>query len=290
MIDRSEAVLAIDIGGTKIAFGEVVGDRIDSRRQVPTPRSGGGDALVDAIVTELGGFKCDAIALATTGIVSNGKITALNPITLPIEDNYPLAARLEAATGLVPLVVNDAQAAAWGEYRYGAGRGCRNFMFITVSTGVGGGVVLEGHLQVGANGLAGHIGHTRVSSGRSACGCGRKGCLETIASGTAIALNYSNKVGQKATAPEVFDAATAGDAIAQAVLEDAAAALAEAFANTVATVDLDLVAIGGGVGLAAGFADRVRRHFEAFPVAFRRPIVTAQAGADAGMIGVADLL
>jgi N-acylmannosamine kinase len=285
---RSEAVLAIDIGGTKIAFAEVIGNRVSNRRQIPTPRSGGGDALVDAIAAEIKSVRPARFAVATTGIVSDGMLTALNPVTLPIEDRYPLTARLTSATGMNPVVVNDAQAAAWGEYTFGAGRGCRSFMFVTVSTGVGGGLVFGGRLQIGAVGLAGHVGHMTVPGGLG-CGCGRHGCLETIASGTSIARRFSELAGRQVGAPAVFDAAASGDAEADSVIEDAAAALAQAFGNAVAATDVDRIAIGGGVGLAPGFLERVRKHVGQLPDIFQRPIVAAQAGNDAGMIGVARL-
>jgi N-acylmannosamine kinase len=180
-------------------------------------------------------------------------LTALNPVTLPIEDRYPLTARLTSATGMNPVVVNDAQAAAWGEYTFGAGRGCRSFMFVTVSTGVGGGLVFGGRLQIGAVGLAGHVGHMTVPGGLG-CGCGRHGCLETIASGTSIARRFSELAARQVGAPAV-----------------------------------ERIAIGGGVGLAPGFLERVRKHVGQLPDIFQRPIVAAQAGNDAGMIGVARL-
>ena len=289
MTGRSDAVLAIDIGGTKIAFADVAGDRLDNRVQIPTPRGQGGDGLVQAIAAEVNRRGPAAIAVATTGIVAAGALTALNPRTLPIEDGYPLAARLKAATGLEPLVVNDAQAAAWGEYVSGAGRSTRNFMFVTVSTGVGGGLVLDGCLQTGPAGLAGHVGHMTVSGADAPCGCGRRGCLETVASGTAIATRFSQQTRRAVAAPEVFSAAAAGDHVAEAVLDEAARALAETFTNLVAATDLECIAVGGGAGLAPGFLDRVVRHSEAYPAVFRRPIVRAEAGGDAGMIGVGNL-
>lgn len=289
MIGRSETVLAVDIGGTKIAFAEVAGAQVSNRRQIATPRSGGGDALVDAIADEIKRAQPGRLAVATTGIVSKGALTALNPLTLPVEDKYPLAARLELATGLSPVIVNDAQAAAWGECRFGTGRGCRNFMFVTVSTGVGGGLVLDDCLQIGARGLAGHVGHMTVPGSDLPCGCGRSGCLEMVASGTAIARRFGEQAGRPVSAPDVFKAALSGDVTADRVVEDAAMALAQAVANVVAAADIDQIAIGGGVGLAPGFLERVRRHVERLPPTFRRSLVAAQAGADAGMIGAADL-
>ena len=190
---------------------------------------------------------------------------------------------------MTPLIVNDAQAAAWGEYRFGAGQGCRNFMFVTVSTGVGGGLVLDGRLDIGGAGLAGHVGHMTVAGSEYPCGCGRKGCLETLASGTAIARRFREGSGQEVGAPEVFGLAADGDELAERTIDQAAKALAETFANIVAAVDLDAIALGGGVGLAPGFIDRVRRHMSHLPAVFQRQIKPAAAGPDAGLIGVADL-
>lgn len=290
MIDPSRPVLAIDIGGTKIAFADVENDRIGNRHQIRTPRTGAGADLVAAIAAEVMQRMPSNIAIATTGIVSQGKLTALNPLTLPIENGFPLAERLEEATGLKPTLVNDAQAAAWGEYRFGAGRGFRNFMFVTVSTGVGGGLVLEGRLQIGRTGLAAHVGHVSVPGAMTLCGCGRRGCLETVASGTAIAKRFGERSAADAAAPDVFAAAAAGDALAEGVIADAALAIATAFADLVASVDLDAIAVGGGVGLAPGFLDRVRQKTSELPSVFQREIVAAQKGPDAGLIGVASLM
>jgi N-acylmannosamine kinase len=288
--DPSKTVLAIDVGGTKIAFADIEDNRPRNRHQIRTPRTGRGEDLVGAIAKEVSRRRPSRIAVATTGIVSDGCLSALNPGTLSIENGFPLSARIRELTGVTPLIINDAQAAAWGEYRFGAGQGCRNFMFVTVSTGVGGGLVLDGRLDIGGAGLAGHVGHMTVVGGDSASGCGRKGCLETLASGTAIARRFREDSGQVGEAPEIFEAASNGDQLAERILDQAAKALAEAFANIVASVDLDAVALGGGVGLAAGFLDRVRRHISRLPAVFQRQIKPAAAGPDAGLVGVADLV
>ncbi len=290
MSDHTEAVLAIDIGGTKIAFAEVDGGSVNNRWQIPTPRAGGGDALVHAIASEIRGSQLTQIGIATTGIVSEGALTALNPATLPIEDRYPLAAKLASATGCIPLIINDAQAAAWGEYNFGAGQGTGNFLFVTVSTGVGAGLVLGGRLQIGATGLAGHLGHAILLDQDTVCGCGRRGCLETIASGTSISRRFSKMAGRTVGAPAVFAAAQSGNPEANKTLDDAAAALAQAFANVVALADVDCIAVGGGVGLAPGFLERIHSCIAQSPSSFRRPVIAAQAGADAGLIGVATLV
>ena len=293
-------MLAVDIGGTKIAFADVSNGSIEERSQIPTPRTGRGSDLVAAITAEANRRGPTRIAVATTGIVSGGRLTALNPGTLPIEDGFPLAEAVEAATGLRPLVVNDAQAAAWGEYRFGAGRGCRSFMFVTVSTGVGAGLVMDGRLHAGRAGLAGHLGHVSARGPSTQCGCGRRGCLEPVAGGwggcwqtaapaTAIARGFRVAPERGTAAPEIFEAAASGDALAEQVIEDAAAALSGCLADAVALVDVERVAIGGGVGLAPGFLERVERHLSNRPPPFVRPVVHASGGSDAGMIGVSDL-
>ena len=282
-------VLAIDIGGTKIAIAEVSDGRIANRRQAPTPRTGRGDDLIAAIAELAPKAGFGAVAVATTGIVRDGALTALNPQTLPIEDGYPLASAIERAFGMPPLVVNDAQAAAWAEFTLGAGEGFRNFAFFTVSTGIGCGLVVDGRLESGATGLAGHVGHTRSEPGGILCGCGRHGCLETVASGTALARLGSERLGRAVTAPDLFKAAAEGDAIALGILAGAVVGLVNAFADLTASVDVDCFAVGGGVGLAGGFIEALQACALDLPRVYRRPIVAAQAGADAGLLGAAML-
>ena len=246
--------IAIDIGGTKIAMAIVKGQNVDAYRKFETPRTGRGDDLVGAIATQATKHFPQQlpIAVATTGIVTNGCLTALNPSTLPIEDNFPLNEKLYEALGRRPVVVNDAQAATWGEFLFGAGAGTQNFSFITVSTGVGAGLVVNGKLLIGSTGLAGHVGHTAVDSADNPCGCGRNGCLEAIASGTAIASKASAYWGRDVRAPDVFAMSDKGDSHAAAIVSASAKAVATSVANLVAAFDLDCVAIGGGVGLADG--------------------------------------
>ncbi|TJV43864.1 MAG: ROK family protein [Mesorhizobium sp.] len=280
-------VFAVDIGGTKIAAAEVRGGRLLDRRQTVTPRTGSGDDLVAAIAGLAPKHAFDAIAVATTGIVRDGALTALNPQTLPIENGYPLARALDKALGVRPLVVNDAQAAAWAEFCVGAAHGFRNFAFFTVSTGIGCGLVIDGHLQTGATGLAGHAGHMMSDPGGAMCGCGRRGCLETIASGTALARLGSERLGRPVGAPDLFAAARQGDANAAEVIGSAINALVDGFADLTAAVDVDCFAVGGGVGLADGFIAALEARSRLLPAVFQRPIVAAQAGADAGLLGAA---
>jgi N-acetylmannosamine-6-phosphate 2-epimerase/N-acetylmannosamine kinase len=177
-------------------------------------------------------------------------------------------------------VVNDAQAAAWGEHRFGAGRG-RDMVFLTVSSGVGGGVVLGGRLLRGARGLAGSLGQ----SPRPGQGFVR---LETLASGFAIAAS-AKAAGRDADARAVFSAARAGEPWAERALAEAAGELAAAVAGLQAIVDPECIVIGGGVGLAEGFVGRLEAALGAYPAFVVPTLVRAELGVDAGIIGAADL-
>lgn len=283
-------VRAIDIGGTKIALAIVDGTSVSDRYQFATPRTGRGRDLVAAIADALRRMPGDGpVAIATTGMVDEGGLTALNPNTLPIENGFLLVDTLAEAIGTVPLLVNDAQAAAWGEYRYGAGRGCGNFAFMTVSTGIGAGIVTNGQLLVGRRGLAGHLGHVVADPNGPYCGCGRQGCLETMASGTALARLGSDALGEPIGAPELFAVAAGGNRIANTVIRTAARHVANSLGDLSAVCDVERIALGGGVGLAPGFLELVLDAVDNLPPTFRREVVRAEAGPDAGLIGVAAL-
>lgn len=282
-------VLAVDIGGTKVAVAIVDEGRIVARRQVSTPRTGRGMDIVAAIVREARALPpAVAVGVATTGLVDGSRLTALNPRTLPIENNFPLGDELQRKLNVPVLVINDAQAAAWAEFRKGAGQGAGRMLFMTVSTGIGAGMVLDGKLQTGAHGLAGHLGHVVIDpDSAEVCGCGRRGCIEMIASGTAIAAAASRILARSVTTPEVFALAAAGNGSAEAVLNQAAKVVAIVLANAVASLDLDRLVLGGGVGLATGFLAKVAAGLGSEPRMFHRPIGAAMLGADAGLIGAA---
>lgn len=280
--------LAIDIGGTKIALALIEGQNLNHRRQIHTPRTGRGQDIVEAVLAVARSLPpADSVGVASTGIVDGGCLTALNPATLPIEDRFPLVDTLATGLGLPVTAVNDAQAAAWAEYRQGAGRGSAAMAFVTVSTGIGGGLILGEQLQVGRRGLAGHIGHVVVDPVGPACGCGRRGCVERLASGTAIGELGSAALGRPLAAPDVFAAANRGEPAAVAIVSGAASGLAALFADLAATVDVELVVLGGGVGLADGFLALVSAAMESQPAIYRRPVVQAELGADAGLFGAA---
>jgi N-acylmannosamine kinase len=283
-------VLAVDIGGTKIAAALVADGSILERAQCPTPRDDVGAALVPAVRALVAPWlaQASAVGVATTGFVSEGRVCAVNPATLPLAGGLEIERRLSEVLGRPAHVVNDGHAATWGEYRYGAGAGTRDFAFITVSTGVGGGLVSGGRLVTGRRGFAGHVGHTVVQLDGPPCGCGRRGCVEAIASGNAIAARAAAALGREIDAAAVLARAD-DDPACCAIIEEAAAAVAQLCLDLAATLDVERIAMGGGVGLSPLFRRRVLAALGAAPPLFRVPLVPPRLGADAGLVGAAAL-
>jgi glucokinase len=184
-----DRVLAIDIGGTKLAAGLIDDEgRITARQQRPTPEGTDGEALFSALaelIDEVHDGGALACGVGTGGPMTGGGAT-VSPVNIEAWRAFPLLDRLRADTGLPTFVDNDAKALALGEGWKGAAADERNFLAMVVSTGVGGGIVLDGRLLDGADGNAGHIGHVIVEPDGARCGCGAQGCLEAEASGTAI--------------------------------------------------------------------------------------------------------
>ncbi|MEO3432812.1 putative N-acetylmannosamine-6-phosphate 2-epimerase [Inquilinus sp. CAU 1745] len=275
--------LAFDIGGTKTLAALVRGPEILDRRMIATPRNPADPQWLDEIAglagDWAGGF--DAAMAVVTGLAMDGCWSALNPDILAVPDNYPLARLLSERLGVATDMVNDAQAAAWGEYRYGAGRG-RDIVFITVSSGVGGGVVANGTLMRGSRGLAGSLGQIRRLAGDDAVR------FEASASGFGMAT-AARALGREMDAREIFQVARHGGEWAERIIADAADEMASGLATIQALIDPDLIVIGGGVGLVDDFRDRLRRAFDAYPPVLVPEIVKAELGPDAGIIGGADL-
>lgn len=275
-------VLAIDIGGSKVVAALVVGADVLDQERTTTP-AGEGPVLVVAtacaagerLLARWGGAAPCALGVATAGLVTDGRVRALSPDILPGWHGFPLAERLELAFGLPASLLNDAQAAAYGEAVHGAARGRSSALFVTVSTGVGGGLVLGGRLWRGASGMAGHIGQL---SGRA---------LEGVASGTALAARAAG-LGHDSSAREVITASEAGEPWAQGLLLDAANALVAALVDVKFLIDPEVIVLGGGVGLNPAFARAVARAFENVEPGLRTPLVAAELGAAAGLVGAAE--
>lgn len=240
-------VLALDIGGTKIAAAVVTeSGMLIGRQQVATPR-GGAEQLALALESLILPYRhlVDYIAVASTGIINGGRLTALNPANLGGLADFPLQDCIQSITDLPCVLLNDGQAAAWAEYQtLSHQRDVNNMMFVTVSTGIGGGIILNKKLLVGNHGLAGHIGHTLADPHGLLCGCGRRGCVESVASGTAIGTETLGWK-QPVAAVKVFEMAQLGHAQAENIISRSATAIAQMLADMKMALDLEVVILGG---------------------------------------------
>ena len=241
----SPLALAVDIGGTKLAAGLVdIEGRVRARAQVPTAGPGGAEGLFERLAQLVVGIREAAAGaeVVVCGVGSGGPMTtggaAVSPINIPVWRSFPLRARLAELVGLPVAVDNDAKALALAEGWVGAAAGCRDFLAMVVSTGVGGGIVLDGRLLDGAQGNAGHIGHVVVEPDGRPCGCGGRGCLEAEASGTAIAAITGRS-------PAEAD---------DAVVRRAGTLVGRAVASVANLLDLRLAVVAGSVAL--GFGER----------------------------------
>ncbi|MGW5190317.1 ROK family glucokinase [Kribbella sp. NPDC004138] len=307
--------IGIDVGGTKIAAGVVdETGAIIARTQRDTPADSTDataaaicDAAAELIVTHA----VEAVGIGAAGFVSSDRSTVLFAPNLAWRDE-PLGARVAAELNIPVVVENDANAAAWGEFAFGAAKDVEHMVCITVGTGIGGGVVVDGELLRGANGVAAELGHMRVVPGGHRCGCGSRGCLEQYASGKALvregraqaesgslaAVQMLSVCGitdpAELTGPMITDAAMQGDPCAVELLEDLGRWLGEGVASLATIFDPTLVVVGGGVSAAKDLIMKsaVQAFEKVLPAKANRPhapFTLAELGNDAGLIGAADL-
>ncbi len=295
--------LCLDIGGTKIAAGlaDPAGALVYSVKS-PTPAHSGAEQVWGAVAVLIADALREAGgAVAAVGIASAGPVDlaggTVSPINIRYWRGFPLRDRVAAAVPGVPVRLGgDGVCMALGEHWLGAGRGARFMLGMVVSTGVGGGLVLDGVPYAGRTGNAGHVGHVVVEQDGRPCACGGRGCVETIAAGPSMA-RWARANGWSAPpgagAKELADAAAAGDAVAVRAFDRGANALARMIASVAAVCDLDLVVVGGGVAksghllfdpLRVALADYARLDFLA-----GLRVVPAQLGGDAGLVGAARL-
>lgn len=272
--------LAIDIGGTKVLAGLVVGDQVHAELTIPTDVSYGADKMLSGVAAMVSNWagRYAKVAVAVSGLVDNGEWSALNPRTLNLPERYPLVRRLQDLFGFPVYAANDAQAAAWGEFRYGAGLR-EDLVFLTISTGVGGGVVLNGLPRLG---LAGHFG--------LACGASsdHRSPFENEVSGNWIAAQAS-AVGHDMNAAAVFAAARDTEAWAKRIVVASAQKVARLCSDIQLTLEPKRIIIGGGIGLAPMYIETIQSELEYLPPRLRPRLARAILGVHAGLIGVADL-
>ncbi|MFD5402265.1 MULTISPECIES: ROK family protein [Streptomyces] len=301
---HTDLVAALDIGGTKIAGALVDGHgRILHRAQRATPAQEDGETVMRAVeetVGELTGSplwgRAGALGIGSAGPVDASTGT-VSPVNVPGWRDYPLVRRVQEAAGGLPVeLIGDGVAITAAEHWQGAARGHDNALCMVVSTGVGGGLVLNGQLHAGPTGNAGHIGHISVDLDGDPCPCGARGCVERIASGPNIArraLENGWRPGPDGdtSAAAVAEAARTGDPVAVASFARAAQALAAGIAATATLVEIDIAVIGGGVGKAGDILFEPLRKalggYATLSFVQRLTIVPAQMGTDAGLVGAA---
>jgi glucokinase len=305
--------VGLDIGGTKIAGGVVRADgRIVERTRVPTPQDTEAEITVDTLAKVIDELRAaqprvEAIGVGAAGLVQWPSGLVVWAPHNPYRD-LPLRRLLHERTGLPTVVDNDANAAAWAEARFGAGTGSDHMILLTVGTGVGGGLVLDGRPYRGLSGLGAEVGHMIVDPDGPPCSCGSHGCLEAMVSGTALERMgreavlaapesaLARRVGdpELVTGPLVFDAARAGDATARGLFARMGFWLGVGIASLVTIFDPELVVVGGGMvatgDLLLGPA-RVSFEHYVFGPTHRTlpPVVPARLGPEAGLVGAATL-
>jgi glucokinase len=301
--------IGVDVGGTKIAAGIVnaEGEILDEVRY-PTPHSP--EKLVEAIarsIAEVGDdFEVSAACLAVPGLILAEENRVVFSPNLRAVEGIPLKDELEPRIGLPLTIENDGNAAAWGEFRFGVGSEADHLVFVTLGTGIGGGVITHGVLMRGAQGSGGELGHVTVQATGPRCACGNRGCLEALASGTAIgrrarevAVEYPDSAlgrlaaRRKVLGEDVTELAREGDKMALSVLEEAGTWLGVGLAGFVNVFNPEVVAVGGGVmeagELVLGAARREVRLRSRPPSRDLAQIKVATLGPRSGVLGAAAL-
>ena len=307
--------IGIDVGGTKVLGGVVdaTGKVLTTSRR-DTPREGGKaltQTIADVALELAAQHQVSAVGLSAAGFVSSDRKTMLATPNIADWNGVQLDAELTALINLPVVLENDANAAAWGEKCFGAGVGKENMLMVTVGTGIGGGIIVNGQLLRGAFGVAAEIGHLRVLPEGHLCGCGARGCFEQYASGNALlrhareAINASPEIARNLlsrgdgtvaglTGQAITDAAREGDPVALAAFNTTGQWLGAGIASLSVLLDPACVVIGGGV-IDAGeiLLKPTRESLErTMPFAGKHPyptLIAAELGNEAGLVGVADL-
>lgn len=293
-------VLALDVGGTKIAAGVVTGrGEVVAYATRPTPvhdPAAAWQAVLDASAEALDGRAIDGVGVACAGPVDAGQGT-VTPINVPCWQDFPLATWLRETFAVPVRLAGDGVCMALGEHWAGAGRGADFLVGLVVSTGVGGGLVLHGKPYGGRTGNAGHIGHVVVEPDGPSCTCGGRGCVETVAGGPHL-VRWARQQGWRAPdnadAAHLAAAALAGDEVALSAFDRAGRAVGMGIAATAALCDLDLAVVGGGIAQAGDLLfDPIRRaladHARLSYLDTLR-VVPAELGSRAGLVGAAALI
>lgn len=311
-----EWFIGIDLGGTKIGTGLVKRDgNVWARDYRLTEASQGRAVVIDRMISAarqvmdeagLGADDIAAVGIGAPGPLDIPRGVLTEPPNLPGWHNVPLKQIIEDEMGIPAHLENDANAAAIGEYLYGAGQGTRHMIYVTVSTGIGGGLILDGQIYHGLTGGAGEIGHMTILPQGPQCGCGNRGCLEAMASGTAIAREGQYLVNRGVatliselaedaaggvSARTVVEAMRRGDEYATEIIVQAMSYLGIGMANLVNLFNPEMIVIGGGLtNLGDRLLDPVRRGIALYAFAMlaqQVQVTPARLGDDVGIVGAA---
>ena len=282
--------LSVDFGGTKISAARVVRGQIADYLESKTDGGAAIDSQIAQIINlldRLGITANDKIAVALAGrVTKQGVWQAVNSKTLSDIGNVPLKQILENKLSRPVNIQNDATAAVVGEYILGAAKGYDRAAFITISTGVGGGIILGGRPMISETGLAGHIGFTTSRSATEICGSGRQKTVESVASGNAIAAIAQKNGHAVKDGKAVFEAHLAGEVWATKIITSSEEVISELCANLTSILGLDIITIGGSVGLAEGYLALVQQAQKQEPEIFRPKLVKAELGRNAALLGI----
>jgi glucokinase len=308
---KGALAIGIDLGGSQVRVALVQTDGTVLRKEVePTDVSGGPTVvlkqfarLIDRISASETSGEVSCVGIAAPGPLDSETGTILHIPTLPGWEEFPLRDVLARQLGLPVLLEGDAIAAAYGEWQFGAGRGLRNLVYVTVSTGIGGGAVVDGRLLRGRRGMAGHIGHIRLAQNGPRCSCGAAGCFEALAAGTALARRARQVIaetpsalpcisGAEIDARRVVEAARAGDSGALELIKHEAQYLGIGFTAVIHAYSPERVIMGGGVSqafdlLEEGIHNVIQRN--ALPPFRDVRVVAAGLAENSGVIGAASL-
>ncbi|MBU3877730.1 ROK family glucokinase [Faecalicatena sp. AGMB00832] len=304
----------VDIGGTTVKMGLFKTDgKLLDMWEIPTRTENGGKFILgdisEAVYEKLSEKKISHLDVEGIGMGVPGPVGADGTVFKCVNlgwDIFNVEVELSELTGMRVKAGNDANVAALGEMWQGGGRGCKNIVMITLGTGVGGGVILDGHILPGENGAAGEIGHLPMSDEETeCCGCGKKGCLEQYASATGVVrmtrkymeahpqMHSTLRSIEKLTAKDIFDAAKAGDEIALKMTDETGRMLGKGLASIACVVNPEAFVIGGGMAKAGGILlDSVQKYYRsyAFHAARDTRFCLAALGNEAGIYGGVKLI
>jgi glucokinase len=317
---QNNYVIGVDVGGTKVAAGFVshageISDVTRVRMVSDGDAAAGLNSVVEALDSLLAKAQQNHWTIRAIGICAPGPLdpntgVVINPPNVPCWRNFPLAAEISKRYHLPVKIENDANAAALAEVLWGAGKGYAKVFYITIGTGVGTGLILDGRIYNGRTGAAAEGGHVSIDYRGPVCGCGKRGCIEVLISGTAIAKRAQAKLeaaklphspmldlaGGKISAVTcelVNQARAAGDPIATATLLETVELLAVSLGNTIDLLEPDVIIVGGGAaGMLQPFFDELREHIPSWCINSRCreiPLLSAHYGANSGIAGGAAL-